>query len=283
MFSYLSILGFAGLALAAVAEPSVVQLWPEGKIPLKTSEKVEHAVPSRGDDIVRLTDVNVPTLTAFLAPDIGKPVPAVLICPGGGYSILAWNHEGTEIAEWLNSQGVSAFVLKYRVPGQRDAAFCDAQRAMGLIRERANEFRVDPKRLGIMGFSAGAHLSVRVCTNFDKRFYEPVDDADRQSCRPDFALIIYPAYLYKKGTFEMVDDLPVTKETPPTFLVQAEDDRSLIDSSIAYFIALKAVNVPAEMHIYPSGGHGYGLRQRGKPTDRWGDLAKVWLGGIIKK
>ena len=283
MFSYLSILGFAGLALSAVAEPLVVQLWPEGKIPLKTSEKVEHAVPSRGDDIVRLTDVNVPTLTAFLAPGTGKPVPAVLICPGGGYSILAWNHEGTEIAEWLNSQGVSAFVMKYRVPGQRDAAFCDAQRAMGLIRERANEFNVDPKRSGIMGFSAGAHLSVRVCTNFDKRFYEPVDDADRQSCRPDFALIIYPAYLFKKGTFEMVDDLPVTKETPPTFLVQAEDDRSLIDSSIAYFIALKAVNVPAEMHIYPSGGHGYGLRQRGKPTDRWGNLAKVWLGGIIKK
>ncbi len=264
-----------GALTLAAAEPAVVRLWPEGKIPLKTSDAPERVNPSK-DDIVRLTDVNEPTLTVFLAKGGGRPTPAVLVCPGGGYSILAWNHEGTEVAEWLNGQGISAFVLKYRVPKNRDAAFCDAQRAMGLIRSRAQSYQVDPARLGIMGFSAGAHLSVRTSTCFEKRFYEPVDEADALPSRPDFALIIYPAYLYTEG-YKMPGDLPVTAATPPTFLLQAEDDGPYVDSSLTYFIALKAVKVPVEMHLFPDGGHGYGLRKRGKTTDVWPGLAEAWL------
>jgi len=274
-------LGFAAVECASIhaseraAEPEVVRIWPEGRIPLKTSDAPEKMTPSK-DDIIRLTDVNEPTLTVCLAKDTGKPNPAVMICPGGGYNILAWNHEGTEIADWFNRQGVSAFILKYRVPKNRDAAFCDAQRAMGLIRSRAQHFNVDPKRLGIMGFSAGGHLSVRVSTDFKKRFYEPVDEADALSCRPDFALIIYPAYLHAEG-YAMAEGLPVTEQTPPTFLLQAEDDKPYVDSSLAYFIALKAAKVPVEMHLFPDGGHGYGMRIKGKSTDVWPTLAAAWL------
>ena len=265
---------------AACAEQSVIAVWPEGKTPLKTSDAPEKANPST-DDIIRLTDVNVPSLTVFLAKDTGKPNPAVMICPGGGYGILAWNLEGTEIAAWLNSQGISAFILKYRVPGNRDGALCDAQRAMGLIRTKAQSLNIDPKRLGIMGFSAGAHLSVRTCTNFEKRFYEAVDEVDKQPSRPDFALIIYPAYLNRDG-YAMAQELPVTAQVPPTFLVQAEDDNPYVDSSLAYYIALKAAKAPAELHLFPNGGHGYGLRKMGKTTDVWPELAAAWLSRVTK-
>ncbi len=269
----------AGVGVTQAADP-VIPVWPAGKIPLKTSDAPEKVNPSK-DDIIRLTDVNEPSLTVFLAKDSGTPNPAVMICPGGGYSILAWNHEGTEVAAWLNAQGISAFVLKYRVPKNRDAAFCDAQRAMGLIRSKAQSFNIDPNKLGIMGFSAGAHLSVRVSTNFGKRFYEPVDEADAQPSRPDFALIIYPAYLCAEG-YKMSEGLPVTADVPPTFLLQAEDDGHYVDSSLAYFIALKAAKVPAEMHLFPDGGHGYGLRQKGKTTDVWPGLAAAWLSRVTK-
>jgi len=267
--------GCLGIIWTACARAEVIPVWPDGKIPLKTSDAAERVTPSK-DDIVRLTDVNEPTLTVALAPDVGRPTPAVMICPGGGYGILAWNHEGTEVAAWLNAQGISAFILKYRVPKNRDAAFCDAQRALGLIRAKASVYRVDPKRIGIMGFSAGAHLSVRVSTDFAKRFYTPIDEVDAVPCRPDFALIIYPAYLYRDG-FTLAPELPVTAQTPPTFLLQAEDDKPYVDSSLAYFIALKAAGVPAEMHLFPDGGHGYGLRKRQKSTDAWPDLAAAWL------
>jgi acetyl esterase/lipase len=271
-----------GIAALAFAEPQVVHVWPEGRVPLKTSDAPEKVNPSK-DDIVRITDVNVPSLTVFPAKDVGKPNPAVMVCPGGGYSILAWNHEGTEMAEWLNGQGISAFVLKYRVPGnQRDAALCDAQRALGLIRSKAKEFNVDPARLGIMGFSAGGHLSARTSTNFGKRFYEPLDEIDALSCRPDFSLIIYPAYLFQKGSLELSPEITVTPQTPPAFILQAENDKPYVDSSLAYFIALKAAGVPAELHIYPDGGHGYGLRKKGNSTDAWGGLAEVWLGRLLK-
>lgn len=268
------------MARGASAEPEVVQIWPEGKVPFKTGNAPERVTPSK-DDIIRITDVNVPTLTVCLAPGNGESTPAVLVCPGGGYSILAWNHEGTEVAAWLNSMGFSAFILKYRVPGNREGAFCDAQRAMGFIRQNAQRYRVDPNRLGIIGFSAGAHLSVRTCTNFQKRNYEAVDLADMQPSRPDFAMIIYPAYLYRDG-YVMAPELPVSAQVPPTFLLQAEDDAPYVDSSLAYFIALKAAKVPAELHIFPDGGHGYGMRKKGKSTDVWPDLAAIWLSRVVK-
>ena len=276
----MSMIMACGMALAVTAEQQVINVWPEGKVPLKTSDAPEKITPSK-DDIIRLTNVNTPSLTVFLAKDTGKPNPAVMICPGGGYSILAWNLEGTEMAEWLTSQGISAFILKYRVPGNRDGALCDAQRAMGLIRSKAKDFNIDTNRLGIMGFSAGAHLSVRVSTNFEKRFYEAVDEADTQSSRPNFALIIYPAYLFREG-FTLAPELTVTAQTPPTFLLQAEDDTPYVDSSLAYAIALKAAKVPVEMHIFPNGGHGYGLRKREKSTDVWPGLAAAWLTRVTK-
>ena len=272
--------GACGVVAAACAEQRVMQVWPEGKVPLKTSDAPEKVNPSK-DDIIRLTDVNVPSLTVFLAKDTGKPNPAVMICPGGGYSILAWNHEGTEVAEWLNGQGISAFVLKYRVPGNRDGALCDAQRAMGLIRSKAQSFNIDRNKLGIMGFSAGAHLSVRTSTNFEKRFYEAIDEADALPSRPDFALIIYPAYLFREG-YTMAPELSVSAQVPPTFLLQAEDDGPYVDSSLAYAIALKTAKVPVELHIFPNGGHGYGLRKKGKTTDVWPELAAAWLGRVTK-
>ncbi len=271
----LATLLICGMFSTAFAEQQIVNIWPEGKIPLKTSDAPEKSLPAN-DNIIRLTDINVPSLTVFPAKDTGKPNPAVMVCPGGGYSILAWDLEGTEIAAWLNKQGISAFVLKYRVPNNRDASLCDAQRAMGLIRAKAQPFNIDPKRLGIMGFSAGSHLSVRTSTNFQKRFYEPVDEADAQSSRPDFALIIYPAYLFTDG-YKMAPELPVTDKTPPTFLIQAEDDGPYVDSSLAYYIALKAAKVPAELHLFPAGGHGYGIRKHNKPTDAWPELAADWL------
>jgi len=273
---WLCLLMGAVVMTACADERTVVRLWPDGQVPLKTSGAGERVTPSK-DDIVRLTDVNDPTLTLFPASPVdGKPHPAVMICPGGGYGILAWNLEGTEIAEWLNKQGFSAFILKYRVPKNRDAAFCDAQRAMGMIRARAKEWNVDAARLGVMGFSAGAHLAVRLSTNHAKRFYSPVDVADSQPCRPDFALIIYPAYLYA-ADYKMAPELPVASDTPPTFLVQAEDDGPYVDSSLSYFIALKAAKVPAELHLFPNGGHGYGIRKHEKSTDVWPQLASAWL------
>lgn len=269
------LVGAVAMTACADQQP-VIHLWPDGQAPLKTSDAKEKVNPSK-DDIVRLTDVNDPTLTVFLAPAVaGKPNPAVMICPGGGYGILAWNLEGTEIAAWLNKQGFSAFVLKYRVPKNRDAALCDAQRAMGVIRARANAWNVDANRLGVIGFSAGAHLSARLSTNHAKRFYAPVDAADSQSCRPDFALIVYPAYLYAEG-YKLAPELPVASDTPPTFLVQAEDDGPYVDSSLAYFIALKDAKIPSEMHLFPNGGHGYGIRAHGKATDAWPQLASAWL------
>ena len=178
-------------------ETKVIELWP-GKPPGGTDKpKQEKPVTSewRGKwSITRLQHVSKPTLTVFQPTGrAAAPRPAVVVCPGGGYSILAWDLEGTEICQWLNTLGVAGLLLKYRVPRQRDAAFADAQRAMGLARHRAKAWQVDPKRVGILGFSAGGHLAARVCTSFAERSYEAVDEADAASCRPDFAVLVYPA------------------------------------------------------------------------------------------
>jgi len=260
----------------AGAEPKVENIWPEGKIPLLKETPPEMIKDSK-DDIIRYTNVSNPTVTIYPAEDKGGPNPAILICPGGGYSILAWNHEGTEVAEWFNKQGVSAFVLKYRTPGQRDAAFCDAQRALRYIRSKSKEFNINPDKVGIMGFSAGGHLTVRVSNNFDASLYEPVDEADKLSCRPDYSIPVYPAYLNQKGTFDMVDEFNITDKTPITFIIAAQNDKSFIDCSVAYYIALKKVNVPVSLHLYPYGGHGFGMRKKGGALDAWTDAMAVWL------
>ena len=203
--------------------------------------------------------------------------------PGGGYQILAIDLEGTEVCDWLNSIGVNCILLKYRVPNsgpypKSPQALEDAQRALGMVRQHAKEWHIDPNRIGVLGFSAGGHLAAALSTHFDKRIYPAVDAADQLSCRPDFAIIIYPGYLaLSEKNFEPNPDIQVTAQAPPTFLVQAEDDPVHVENSIVYFMALKHAGVPAEMHIYTHGGHGYGLRPTELPITHWPQLADTWL------
>ncbi len=232
--------------------------------------------------MIRLGDVSKPTIQVFPAPADKATGAAVLVCPGGAYRILAMDLEGTEIVAWLNSIGVTGVLLKYRVPARpnrarHEAALQDAQRALGMVRARAAEWKIDPRRIGVMGFSAGAHLSAALSTNCEKRTYEPVDAADSVSCRPDFAMLIYPAYItVEKEGDRVAPELKVGPATPPTFLVQTQDDGVRVESSIFYFLALKKANVPAELHVYPEGGHGYGLRP-GKDVTTWPRRAEDWL------
>lgn len=256
-------------------------IWPEAKAPFAlsgdTQNKERHV--DETDEIDRVTDVSRSTLSFF--PATGKgPRPAVLICPGGGYGILAWNHEGTDIAAWLNANGISAFLLKYRCPDRRAAAKSDAVRAMRIIRSRAAELNLIPDKIGIMGFSAGAHLASRVCNLGAEAVYEPLDTADEFDARPDFSLLIYPAYIFREG-FNADPELAISEKTPPVFLIQAEDDRDHVDSSLAYFIALKKAKVPAELHLFSRGGHGYGMFRRGNPTDVWPSLAMRWFAADV--
>jgi acetyl esterase/lipase len=227
------------------------------------------------DHILRLTSVTRPDLLVFRAKGRG-PHPAVLVCPGGGYAILAENLEGTEIAHWLNSVGFAAVVLNYRVPGKRDGAFQDVQRAMSLVRHQAAEWGIDPKRLGVMGFSAGAHLSARLSCGFGKRSYDRIDDVDDVSCRPDFTLLIYPAYLVDKETGKTPADVQPTADTPPMFLAQSRDDVVLCAPS--YAKALDEAGVPERCVMYETGGHGYGIRAKADvPVHAWPREAAAWL------
>ena len=261
-----------------------IPLWADGKIPFarpEDSKLNEHVLDSE-DGIERVTDVTVPTLSFYRAT--GKtPRPVVLICPGGGYSILAWNHEGTDIAAWLNSNGISAALLKYRCPGRREAAFADAARAMRIVRSKASEWNIDPFKAGIIGFSAGAHLAGRVCNPAPgQEPYERADSADEFDFRPDYSFIIYPAY-YDRENLGLDPDMHVSSKTPPAFIMQAEDDTSLVDSSIAYFMALKRERIPSELHMFSHGGHGYGMFKNGNPTAVWPELAMKWFAGDIMK
>lgn len=207
----------------------------------------------------------------------------MVVFPGGGYQILAMDLEGTEICRWLNSIGVTAVLLKYRVPSpkgppQYTHPLEDAQRAVGLVRYHAKEWGIDPNRIGVIGFSAGGDMAALLSNNFAKRTYSAVGPADAVSCRPDFTMLVYPAYLVDaKNNYKLAPELKVTRATPPTFLVQAEDDPVHVENSIYYFLALKKAGVPAEMHIYPAGGHGYGLRRTSKTVTTWPARAESWM------
>jgi acetyl esterase/lipase len=234
---------------------------------------------------IRLTDVSQPTITLYKAQ--GKNTGAgILVFPGGAYRILSVDLEGTEICQWLNSIGVNCVLLKYRVPesGPYPAsprALEDAQRAMGLVREHAAEWGIDPHRLGVIGFSAGAHLAAAISNHYQNRLYDPIDAADRQSCRPDFAVVIYPGYLaLAEQGFAPNPDIQPTAQTPPTFLAQAEDDPVHVENSLVYFEELKKAGVPVEMHLFTHGGHGYGLRRTGAPVSHWPALVEKWLRSI---
>jgi acetyl esterase/lipase len=235
-----------------------------------------------GRPLIRLGNVYKPTLTLY-APKANNSGAAVVVFPGGGYQILAIDLEGTEVCTWLNSIGVNCVLVKYRVPDsgpypKSSAALQDAQRAVGMVREHAAEWHIDPHRIGVLGFSAGAHLSAALSTHFDQRLYTPVDAADKLSCRPDFAVIVYPGYLAieEKG-METNPDIHPTADTPPSFIVQAEDDPVHVENAVNYFMQLKNAKVPAELHIYSQGGHGYGLRRTALPVTTWPQRVEDWF------
>jgi acetyl esterase/lipase len=236
-----------------------------------------------GRSVIRLGNVSVPTMTVYRAPKEKDTHAAVLVFPGGGYSILAMDLEGSEVCEWLNSIGVTGILVKYRVPQKKGEArgaapLQDAQRALGLVRAHAGETGIDPKRIGVLGFSAGGHLAAFLSTNFTARTYKAVDAADAVDCRPDFSILIYPAYLTVKEEGDRVSpELKITAATPPTFLVQAEDDGVRVQTSVFYYLGLLNAGVPAEMHLYPKGGHGYGLRPSANQVSTWPVRAEEWL------
>ncbi|AXC14573.1 Xylanase [Acidisarcina polymorpha] len=267
---------------------TTLPLWPHGApgAPANTPPEVDTTTAKdkliAGRPIIHLGNVSVPTLTVY--PPKGQNTGVgIVVFPGGGYKILAIDLEGTEVCDWLNATGITCLLVKYRVPDtgpypKSDAALQDAQRAVGLVREHAGEWHINPNKIGVLGFSAGAHLSAAVSTHFEKRLYPSVDSADALSCRPDFAVIVYPGYLaLSEKNFKHNPKINPTSQTPPTFIVQAEDDPVHVENATVYFLQLKKANVPAELHIYAQGGHGYGLRKTELPVTTWPQSVEVWL------
>jgi len=287
------VLAAAGLAEAANAPAEVTLLWPDG------------APGAKGDG-----PGDKPTITIYLPAKQKATGTAVVICPGGGYGHLAMDHEGHQIARWLNSLGVAGFILKYRHRNSgagygHPAPLQDAQRAIRMVRSRAKELDINPNRIGILGFSAGGHLASSAGTHFDKNYYEPADKIDEVTCRPDFMILVYPVVslgkwcahtgsrrnlLGKEPEQELVEslsnELQVRAETPPTFLVHANDDQAVpAENSIYFYLALRKASVAAEMHIYEKGGHGFGLGKKQDPVSSWSLRCADWMHdrGLLQK
>lgn len=279
-----------GSARGFAADPTPISLWPD-KPPGETATFPAEADTTKPDGdliagrrVIRLGNVSSPTIAVYRPDKVKDTGAAVIVCPGGGYSILAMDLEGTEVCEWLNSIGVTGVLLKYRVPvGEgkhpRTAPLQDVQRALGLVRHQATQLGIDPHRIGVLGFSAGGHLAANLSNNHDTRSYPIVDDADRTSCRPDFCVLIYPGSLTVKDKNDAVaPELSISApKTPPTFLVMAEDDGVRVENPIFYYLALKNAKVSAEMHLYPKGGHGYGLRRTEIAVTSWPDRLADWM------
>jgi acetyl esterase/lipase len=249
--------------------------------------RAEHLIAGR--PWLAVTNVSQPTLTVY-SPKGTNTGAAVVVFPGGGFQVLAIDLEGTEVCDWLTSRGITCVLLKYRVPSLPYDVHCkcysfavsvpaleDAQRALRLVRFHAAEWHVDPHKVGVIGFSAGGYLVAEASTRFKRRLYRPVDAADRQSDRPDFAMAIYPGHLATDdGTLN--PNVSVTRETSPTFLLQAEDDYTDgVNQSLVYYTALAKARVPAEMHLYAHGGHAFGLRRTAQPITGWPGLAEAWM------
>ena len=304
----LLIIQFAAQAQGSQPASGHVQepLWPGAVPDALPHPKPEFVGPPPGREWwPRVNDVSRPTMTMYPPNGLDTGV-AVVVFPGGGYRMLAMDLEGTEICDWLTSRGITCVLLKYRVPGSGpwwdgknkrrvypkvQTALQDAQRAFGLVRQHAAAWHVDPHKVGVIGFSAGGHLVAAVSTHFDHRTYPPVDAADTLSCRPDFAIAIYPGHLWaheddNRATRDethvsMRSDIRVSSNAPPTFLLQAEDDHvDGVLQSVAYYVALQKAGVPTELHLYAQGGHAFGLRPSKFPISKWPQLVETSLGTI---
>ena len=295
--SVLFLTAFGPAAGAQTArEPLVVPVWPgkpAGDFGTIGPERVRTPDEAPTKTAKWITNVTTPTISVFRPSREKNTGAAVVVCPGGGYWNLAWDLEGEEVAAWLNSLGITGIVLKYRVPrrpGQPErlpapGPLLDAQRAVSLVRSRAAEWGIDPKRIGIAGFSAGGHLAIATATHFDRRGYEPIDDIDKASCRPDFAVAVYPGYLIEQRTAGaetnkdvLAPYVRIPGDTPPVFLVHASDDNVAgAENSVVMYAALKKAKVPAELHVYATGGHGFGVRKSREPCSTWTERCADWL------
>jgi len=278
---------FSLLSTMVMAQETPILLFPDGAPGETTKMKQKDDLSGNkvaGCPVLRISDVSEPTLTFFPAPADNNSGATIIVNPGGGYNILAYNLEGTEICKRFNSHGVNCVLVKYRVPRREglekhQAPLQDLQRAIAYTRSHAGEWKIDPNRVGVMGFSAGAHLAAMASNSYAERTYPQVDNFDNASLRPDFCVLIYPAYLDGEN-FSISPELKVTEKTPPTFIVQTQDDHRLLNSSLFYYYALKEAKAPVAMSLYPSGGHGYGLRNTGDLVNEWPFRVMSWLHDI---
>jgi len=296
------LMSLSALCAHAADQPLVLNLWP-GKVPgdvgITGDEKfIELKMNGKNYEVAGkptkwLTNVTKPSITVYPAPKDRDSGVAMLICPGGGYHNLGWDVEGEEVAAWLNSIGVTGIILKYRCPRRAGdvkgepplGPLMDAQRAVSMVRNHAKEWGIDPGKIGMVGFSAGGHLVGATATNFEKRTYEPIDDVDKISCRPDFAVMLYSGYFKVKDKEELSPTIHITANAPPMFLVHASDDTiSDSDNSVTMYLAMKRAGVSAELHLYATGGHGFGVRKIEHPCVTWTDRLVEWMGkqGILK-
>ncbi len=302
IFALSVVFAFGGLSAQTTAwQPSPgqtqVPIWP-GAVPDAQPVAGPEDTATVKDPLVagrpwvQVGHVSRPTMTVY-APKEKNTGAAVVVFPSGGYWILAIDLEGTEICDWLTSRGITCVLLKYRVPGEglfprsgpypkSPMALEDAQRTVGLVRFHAAEWHIDPHKIGVLGFSAGGHLVAAMSTHFGHRLYPAVDAADNESCRPDFAVALYPGHLsLAANSLGLNPDIHVTGQTPPTFLLQNEDDPvDRVEHSLSYYAALKKAGVPVEMHLYAQGGHAFGLRRTKLPVTGWPQLVETWLGTI---
>jgi acetyl esterase/lipase len=290
LFATVSAVSLLVFSQSYASEPAeVIPLWPGVAPGDKEDIGQEHDTTKPTDNliagkpVIRLGNVSKPTISIFPAPANHNTGTAVMVCPGGGYFILAMDLEGTEVCDWLNSIGVTAVLLKYRVPSRRGQEnqfppLQDAQRALGLIRSRAGALRIDPARIGVLGFSAGGHLAALLGNQSDQRAYPPVDAADKTNCRPDFTILVYPGGLTPKDHNDtLAPEISPGTNTPPAFLAMAQDDPVRVENVLTYAAALRKVKVPFELHVYPSGGHGYGLRPSKDLVTTWPQRAADWM------
>ncbi len=280
---------------AAHTEPQVLELWP-GQVPDETGgigpERVRMSpgLDRKQVEVTErtrlITDVTKPSITIFRPPRDKDTGTAVLICPGGGYWDLYWQLEGEEVAAWANSLGMTGIMLKYRVPRRPDEPkgeparrpLQDAQRAIRLVRSNAAAWGLGPQRIGIIGFSAGGHLAIAAATSFETQTYKAVDDLDKISCRPDFAILAYPGYLKAKDKDEIAPGLRIPAGTPPVFLAHGgEDIISSPEQSLFLYLALKRAGIPAELHIYATAAHDFGVRRSEHPCSTWTQACENWL------